>query len=431
MIILFLTLILLFRIRVIYVAVPCAVGLCCFLFDLCTVVMSDSVLHGKIDLLLAKVNKLEEDLSRLTALQNKLDQHESRIVHIERQLIRVTQQAEYSEAQDKRNNLIFSNVPESDGHESWDDTQKIIRNIVKEKMNIDVELFIQRAHRINKGNNNDHPRRIVVKFGDYSHREIILKNRRNLAGTNIYVNEHFTARVQFIRNRLSREFGNAQDSNGRRARLNFDKIWFNDCLYTWDENQDVLVKIRDLNNTASRSVQPNHRSNFTQFQTDQSQPLSSSQPVQSQPFSSQALSQPSTSQGIISQHPITLGLDNSRTQLMSQPGTSNITSQVQNSLMNENPSQLDSSTSRTRSFTFKRRAPASPPVTQSQATKAKKPPGKKGRSAARGRKHGSSLSRSQSLSENAAAMDDEGWITDSDQSNNMSQASGLNIIGQD
>ena len=381
-------------------------GLCFICFAL---FIMDPGLHQKMDVLLNKIDKLEEGMSKLTSMQLRLEQHETRLVRLEKQMSRVAKQAEYAEAQDKRNNLIFNGIPESaDRRENWDETQQIIRDVVKDKMKINVNLFIQRAHRMQSRNNGPCP--IVVKFGDWSHREVILKNRRNLSGTNIFVSEHYTGRIQYIRSRLSREFGGALDENGRRARLYYDKIWFSNCQYTWDEN-NKLIMLRNLTSQAS-----NFQSQEVSSHLVSSQPRS--QPILSQPG---IQSQPSTSQNYSSGNGLGMSQSSQHQSILTSDSSSMSSSQVML------PIQTSYQT-RGKSFTFKRRAPNTPPEPQPQAVQ--KPEGKKVRSSSRGRKKGTSSSRCQSLSgtrnnknEEQVVNEDQDWITDSD-----SQASGLNNI---
>ena len=262
----------------------------------------------------------------------------------------VRRQAEYNEAQDKRMNLIFSGIPESNGHETWAQTTQIIRDTVRDVMHLDVELFIQRAHRINAGyRDNRVPRRIVVKFGDWNQREQLLRNRRNLAGSNIYISEHFTAKTQYIRKCLTSEFSGAVDEQGRRPRLNYDKLWFGNCLYTWDADDNRLIKLRDLGQLPVHHNAPSRNLGAPRANV----PLRSN--INGLAQKSVSLSQNS----ILSQNDV-LSQNNvlSQNSLLSQPTIShtNTTQELRSQLMPPPSSAsqtMSSSSSSRRSFTFK------------------------------------------------------------------------------
>ena len=235
--------------------------------------MTDS---QKLDLLLGKMTSLEEEL------RPWLSEMDRRLAAVERQIDYLTQKAEYAEGQDKRMNIIFSGIPEAQGRETWADVEHLIRETVKNKMGINTPLFIQRAHRM-RGGPSGQPRRIVVKFGDYHHREEVLRCRRQLAGSSIFVSEHFTRRVSWVRNRLLQEFRGAPvDSQGRRPKLVHDKMWVGQRLYTVDERSDKIICVRDLTTGSQRPQHPNSQPTLSRelMPSSSSDPTS---PTQSQP----------------------------------------------------------------------------------------------------------------------------------------------------
>ena len=58
-----------------------------------------------------------------------------------------------------------------DAEKSWDDNEKVMKRIFKEKLNITEDIEIERCHKVDRRNNSycksnevDQPRPIVVKF---------------------------------------------------------------------------------------------------------------------------------------------------------------------------------------------------------------------------------------------------------------------------
>ena len=76
-------------------------------------------------------------------------------------------------------------VDEDLEEKTWDDTEKIVRKLIREKLNLEEEIAIERAHRVGKRQRqstsrpdgskvNDRPRPIIVKFTRWKQKEEIL-----------------------------------------------------------------------------------------------------------------------------------------------------------------------------------------------------------------------------------------------------------------
>lgn len=152
-----------------------------------------------------KVSKLSEECDLLRSknevLENKLDKLEN---------------------QSRRSNLVFYNV-QDDGKETWEQSEAIIRDIVKNKMGVDLQSSdIERAHRLGiRTGVKDRP--IIVKFSEYKKKDEILRNTRSLSGLAIGISEDFSERVRAIRSELKAYLIEAKKQN-KRAQLRFDKL---------------------------------------------------------------------------------------------------------------------------------------------------------------------------------------------------------------
>ena len=180
--------------------------------------------------ILSRMDAVEKSLAKLMNLQERLDSHETQIKKMWKLLDYLYWQGEKAESQDKRMNIIISGVPEDPNERTWDDTKNKVLDIFKNKMNLD-DIFIQRTHRFGRWS----PRKIVVKLRDWDDREKILSNRKHLAGSRIYIDEHFTNRVNDVRKELLNAFRGFKDVNNRGPRLVRDKIWVGQKLYGWNE----------------------------------------------------------------------------------------------------------------------------------------------------------------------------------------------------
>lgn len=87
----------------------------------------------------------------------------------------------------RRNCLRISGVPEADG----ENTDTIVLNTAN-KLNVNISpADIDRSHRIGRPAPGK-PREIIVKFSGYHARRGFMLNRKELKGSNIYINEDLT-----------------------------------------------------------------------------------------------------------------------------------------------------------------------------------------------------------------------------------------------
>ena len=66
---------------------------------------------------------------------------------------------EYLEKQSQRNNIRITGVLEDTQYEkTWDDTEIVVKRLIKDKLGIQDELVIERCHRVNRSNKENRPR---------------------------------------------------------------------------------------------------------------------------------------------------------------------------------------------------------------------------------------------------------------------------------
>ena len=64
------------------------------------------------------------------------------------EIIEIIDKQEYTENQDRRNNLKIFGLPESCGQESWVDSENLVKANIKETLCIEEDIEIERAHRV-------------------------------------------------------------------------------------------------------------------------------------------------------------------------------------------------------------------------------------------------------------------------------------------
>ena len=163
--------------------------------------------QAQVDELLQTEPEAEEPKSEINELEDKVDDLENR---------------------SRRNNLCFEGIAESVG-ENWQQTENKVKELISTYMpEVGDDVVIERAHRVGKTRPSEaKPRKIVARFFNYKDRESILKAKKKLHGTNIFINEDYSDRVMKKRKDLMPKLKEARKKN-LRAFLRYDKLIIHD-----------------------------------------------------------------------------------------------------------------------------------------------------------------------------------------------------------
>ena len=124
------------------------------------------------------------------------------------------------EDRSRRDNLRIDGIAEVE-NETWEQTEEILQNLFKEKLQLE-NISVERAHRVgNKGKNNK--RTIVLKLASFKDKLKIISEARKLKGTNISINEDYSKETLEIRKEKWKEVKELR-KNGTYAILVYDKV---------------------------------------------------------------------------------------------------------------------------------------------------------------------------------------------------------------
>ena len=124
------------------------------------------------------------------------------------------------EDRSRRDNLRIDGIAELE-NETWEQTEEILHNLVKEKLELE-NISVERAHRVgNKGKNDK--RTIVLKLASFKDKLKIISEARKLKGTNISINEDYSKETLEIRKEKWKEVKELR-KNGTYAILVYDKV---------------------------------------------------------------------------------------------------------------------------------------------------------------------------------------------------------------
>ena len=159
---------------------------------------------------------------------------------------------EYLENQSRRNNIRILGVEETEDEKSWDDTEKVVKDLLKKKLNIPGEVDIERAHRVGKktktgrhlGNasqsREQKPRPIVAKISSWKVKENILREARRKRPEDIMFLHDLSKRTLERRQELIPEMLEAR-KQGKIAYMVMDKLIIHDRKKPDDDNSDDEV----------------------------------------------------------------------------------------------------------------------------------------------------------------------------------------------
>ena len=129
--------------------------------------------------------------------------HRQQIFQLKSEIKELEDKVDDLENRSRRNNLCFEGISESAG-ENWQQTENKLKELISTYMpEVRDDVVIERAHGVGKTRPSEaKPRKIVARFFNYKDRETILKAKKNLHGTNIFINEDYSDRVMKKRNDL-------------------------------------------------------------------------------------------------------------------------------------------------------------------------------------------------------------------------------------
>lgn len=175
-------------------------------------ISSNFLIHTeRLDGLVKEINSIKESLEFQQAKVDKeVSELKKEVIDMQQQLHEVilqdssesikSLQAKIDDMEDRsrRNNIRVDGIVDGKS-ESWEESERKVKNLLSDRMGIDVH--IERAHRTGTFNKNKQ-RTIVCRLYDYKQKEHIVRNARTLKGTNVFINEDFCKNTTQIRKEL-------------------------------------------------------------------------------------------------------------------------------------------------------------------------------------------------------------------------------------
>lgn len=145
------------------------------------------------------------------------------------------------EDRNRRNNLRFDNVSEENENETWDESERKVKEVIKEIGLDSKNIKIERAHRVGSKRVGRKNRTIVVKFLDYKDRADVIKKYRECKfweQRKTFINEDYSDYTLGLRKELLAR------AKSLRANGDYAKVIYNRLIhYPKNESRKVTDTI--------------------------------------------------------------------------------------------------------------------------------------------------------------------------------------------
>ena len=213
---------------------------------------------SKMDTLDAKLDRLCNDVSSIRSWQTEIDgkielmnqenaqlnEAVSKLVEQNEALTKTNKQMQEKlldqEARSRQQNLIFHGMKKNGKKETWEQSELAVRKLMKDKLKLDSDnIEIHRAHRLGADS-------IIVNFLKYKDREEVLKRKKQLEGTQMYITEDHPPEIRQIRKKLM-NLAERQKKEGDSVFLRYNKVVIGGIAYKLSGGGDNLVPMRGSN----------------------------------------------------------------------------------------------------------------------------------------------------------------------------------------
>ncbi|XP_070550019.1 uncharacterized protein [Ptychodera flava] len=196
-------------------------------------------LNSKIDHLNTEVQKLggqvKEANERISIVEVENRQLREKVDKLEMEL-------DKQRGQSKRDNLIFYGMEQS-GNESWEQSEEKVQDYIKDTLNIEENIELDRVHRLYGSKAKPQP--IIAKFSRYKDRVKVLKawrQTKNITESRVRVGEDFSDMVKEKRRKMWPTMNEAI-KEGKRATMRYDKLIIEGEIYIYDDKAQDVVRI--------------------------------------------------------------------------------------------------------------------------------------------------------------------------------------------
>lgn len=210
-------------------------------------------IDSKLSSMESQLTEMEEKISSkiITNISQKFDDLHTNLHELRSRLENQEKRLYFLEKSSVERNLIFFGVLETE--KSYSDIQNTILQIINEKMEVPIQAFeIQSIKRF--GKKDSKPRPVSVSLTTLGMKINILKNKKRLEGSGIYIDHEFPAAILEKRKTLKLQM-KKEVEKGNTAYLKYDKLIIREKSVdsTYKKRQLSLSPVQTMPSTASQN----------------------------------------------------------------------------------------------------------------------------------------------------------------------------------
>jgi chaperonin cofactor prefoldin len=187
-----------------------------------------------------KMDDIKEEVSLLRGqyaeLQEEVGQLRGEVDSLRKENQDLAKKVDDLQGRSKRNNIIVHGMLKLP-NESSTDCEGALKDILTDKLDLTIDVEFDRVHRINS--RSDSP--VIACCTFFKQKQAILKARRNLQGTSLFIGEDFTERVRAVRRQLTPHLKKAR-ADGKRATMVFDHLLIDGKKFVVDDSDNLLER---------------------------------------------------------------------------------------------------------------------------------------------------------------------------------------------
>ena len=194
--------------------------------------MQESIAFAQTTAIEAKTDALEAN-KKIDELEKKLEQQQKTVNNLTSMCKRLTETNIHQEAYSRRDNLLFSGLPEQGKDENC---TQIILKLLTEKLGFSEDevnnIRIVRCHRLGPAPRQGmRPRSIICKFHWFGDRQSVFSKASRLKGSATHISEDYPKEIVYRRNVLAPIMFAARGQQ-KNAHLSVDKLIIEGRVYT-------------------------------------------------------------------------------------------------------------------------------------------------------------------------------------------------------
>jgi ribA/ribD-fused uncharacterized protein len=196
---------------------------------------------------------------RMKVLEVTVTKHTAMFKHLQNEHKELSDRMNNLEMRSMSENIIISGLDESDTNEHEDALKMKVATLLEQELDLDPDCIrIVKCHRQprpTRQKTRTNPRNVLVRLGDPSEVQTILRNANKLKGRDspIYINRQFPSEIAERRRVLDPVFRMAR-SKSMKASLVQDRLYIDDSLYTVENVCSVPFSLSELNERTNETT---------------------------------------------------------------------------------------------------------------------------------------------------------------------------------